>query len=133
MKTMPLEIAKIRREICARCDAPCAAFTAGLVDHDLPSAACPRAWPSRWGCYGLCGDSSMRRPDYPPTPPVVETPPPPPPPPPSRGLGDLIAVFAEPIARISDAALGTKLTGCGACSKRREALNSIVPDITNPF
>lgn len=129
MKTMPREIAQIRREICARCDAPCAAFTAGLVDHDAPAAACPRAWPSRWGCYGLCGDSSVRRPEALPAP-VVQIPPEPPPP---RGLGDLVAVFAEPIARISDAALGTKLTGCGACSKRREALNAIVPDITNLF
>ena len=138
MKTMPLEIAKIRREICARCDAPCAAFTAGLVDHDLPSAACPRAWPSRWGCYGLCGDSSMRRPEYPPAPAGPELPgeaapvPPAAPPAPSFGLGDAVATVAEPIARLSDALLGTKLVGCGSCAERRAALNRLVPDVTKP-
>jgi len=41
------------------------------------------------------------------------------------GLGDAVAVVAEPIARLSDAVLGTKLVGCGGCAQRRAALNRI--------
>lgn len=41
------------------------------------------------------------------------------------GLGDLVAAFAQPIARAIDAAAGTKLAECGGCKKRRAALNRI--------
>lgn len=51
------------------------------------------------------------------------------PPPPSRGLGDVVALFAEPIARASDAVLGTKLVGCNACAERRAALNRLMPKL----
>ena len=51
------------------------------------------------------------------------------PPAPPRGLGDLVALFAEPIARASDAVLGTKLVGCNACAERRAALNKLVPKL----
>lgn len=51
------------------------------------------------------------------------------PPPPPRGLGDLVALFAEPIARASDAVLGTHLVGCGSCAERRAALNKLVPKL----
>lgn len=44
---------------------------------------------------------------------------------PRRGLGDLVATIAQPIARAIDAAAGTKLAECGGCKKRREALNRI--------
>lgn len=54
------------------------------------------------------------------------------PPTPTRGLGDLVATVAEPIARASDALLGTKLVGCGGCAKRKAALNALVPNITKP-
>jgi hypothetical protein len=47
-------------------------------------------------------------------------------PPPPRGLGDVVALFAEPIARASDALLGTHLVGCGSCAERRAALNKAV-------
>jgi hypothetical protein len=50
-----------------------------------------------------------------------------------RGLGDLVALVAEPIARASDAVLGTHLVGCGGCAQRRAALNALVPDITKPL
>jgi hypothetical protein len=50
-------------------------------------------------------------------------------PPKPRGLGDVVALFAEPIARASDAVLGTKLVGCNACAERRAALNKLVPDL----
>lgn len=61
------------------------------------------------------------------------TPPPPPPPPRTTGLGDVVAKVADPIARALDAALGTKLAGCGGCSKRRRALNQLIPDVRNPL
>ena len=44
---------------------------------------------------------------------------------PRRGLGDLVAAVAQPIARAIDAAAGTKLAECGGCKRRREALNRI--------
>ncbi len=50
-------------------------------------------------------------------------------PPKPRGLGDVVALFAEPIARASDAVLGTHLVGCNACAERRAALNKLVPDL----
>jgi hypothetical protein len=51
---------------------------------------------------------------------------------PVRGLGDAVAVVAEPIARVSDRLLGTHLVGCGGCKKRREALNRAVPFVNRP-
>jgi hypothetical protein len=48
----------------------------------------------------------------------------------SFGLGDAVATVAEPIARLSDALLGTKLVGCGSCAERRAALNRLVPAVT---
>ena len=51
------------------------------------------------------------------------------PPPKPRGLGDVVALFAEPIARASDAVLGTHLVGCNACAERRAALNNLVPKL----
>jgi hypothetical protein len=50
-----------------------------------------------------------------------------------RGLGDLVAALAEPIARASDAFIGTHLVGCSSCAERRAALNALVPDISNPI
>lgn len=45
----------------------------------------------------------------------------------SFGLGDMVAAIAEPIAKASDAVFKTKLKGCGACRKRREMLNTLMP------
>ena len=53
----------------------------------------------------------------------------PPPPAQSRGLGDLVATLADPIARASDALFGTHLVGCQPCAQRREALNRLVPKL----
>ena len=44
-----------------------------------------------------------------------------------RGLGDVVAAIANPIAKATDAILGTSITGCGACGKRQEKLNNLVP------
>ena len=49
------------------------------------------------------------------------------------GLGDAVAVVAQPIARAADAVLGTHVAECGGCARRRDGLNSAVPDITHPF
>lgn len=48
----PPEVVEVRREICARCDQPCAAYQAGQIDHADPAATCPRIWSGRWGRYG---------------------------------------------------------------------------------
>lgn len=61
-----------------------------------------------------------------PPPPALAAPPPPPPPVP---LGTLVERFVQPIARFLDRTLGTHLAGCSACSRRRQYLNHLVPDI----
>ena len=43
------------------------------------------------------------------------------------GLGDRVHAIAQPIAGAIDKALGTNIKGCGACAKRREALNNLFP------
>lgn len=40
-----------------------------------------------------------------------------------KGLGDAVAMIAQPIARTIDAAFGTDVQNCGGCKARREALN----------
>lgn len=50
-------------------------------------------------------------------------------PPAARGLGDIVASIAQPIAKGIDALAGTHLGDCGGCKKRREALNRMVPEI----
>ena len=45
----------------------------------------------------------------------------------NRGFGDVVASVAQPIAGAIDKALGTNIKGCGACAKRREALNNRFP------
>ncbi len=45
------------------------------------------------------------------------------------GLGDLVAKIAQPIAKGIDSIAGTDIEHCGACKKRREALNKLAPDI----
>lgn len=51
-KPMPAAVADIRRDVCASCDAQCAAYLAGQIDHSDPASACGRVWPRRWGPYG---------------------------------------------------------------------------------
>lgn len=40
-----------------------------------------------------------------------------------RGIGDLIHMFASPIAGAIDQVLNTNLAGCGGCFKRRNQMN----------
>ena len=44
-----------------------------------------------------------------------------------RGLGDAVAVVANPIALGIDAILGTQISNCGGCRKRQDALNRAMP------
>lgn len=44
-----------------------------------------------------------------------------------RGLGDVIAAVAKPIARGIDAVIGTDLQNCGGCEQRQESLNKLFP------
>ncbi len=49
------------------------------------------------------------------------------------GLGDAVAVVAQPIAKTVDAVFKTNLAGCGGCKKRQADLNAAVPDLLKPF
>jgi hypothetical protein len=49
------------------------------------------------------------------------------------GLGDAVAMVAQPIARTIDRVVGTAIAKCGGCAKRQEALNRLVPDIRQPL
>jgi lauroyl/myristoyl acyltransferase len=44
-----------------------------------------------------------------------------------RGLGDMVAAVAQPIAKAIDAVAKTNLQNCGGCKARREKLNQIAP------
>ena len=47
--------------------------------------------------------------------------------PPVRGLGDVVAKVAQPVAKAIDAVAGTNLQNCGGCKARQEKLNQIAP------
>lgn len=49
------------------------------------------------------------------------------------GLGDAVAAVAQPIARVIDKVAGTHIERCGACAKRRAALNRLLPNLKNPL
>lgn len=51
------------------------------------------------------------------------------PPPKNIGLGDIVHAFANPIAKAIDSFAGTKISECGGCKARREALNRAAPNI----
>jgi hypothetical protein len=40
-----------------------------------------------------------------------------------KGLGDRVEAFAQPIAKVIDALLGTDIRNCQACKRRRDDLN----------
>ena len=44
-----------------------------------------------------------------------------------RGLGDLVAVVAVPVARVIDAVAGTHIQGCAGCGRRRDTWNRKFP------
>jgi hypothetical protein len=44
-----------------------------------------------------------------------------------KGLGDVVEMIAKPIAREIDKTIGTDLSNCNLCQKRRDRLNQLVP------
>lgn len=42
-----------------------------------------------------------------------------------KGLGDAVAMIAQPIARTIDAAFGTDVQNCGGCKARQQWLNEL--------
>ena len=46
---------------------------------------------------------------------------------PMRGVGDLVAQLAQPIARTIDRVVGTNLQNCNKCKQRQARLNAAVP------
>lgn len=104
---IPAAVLSVRAELCAACPTPCH----GLAAADWrarPCAACPLSEP-RWFAWG-CAPAE-------------------PPPerlagqrPRLRGLGDAIAIVADPIAK----AIHLDKTKCG-CAARQQRLNELVP------
>jgi hypothetical protein len=50
-----------------------------------------------------------------------------PPSPVLRGLGDVVAMVAQPMAKMIDRIAGTNLANCAGCGNRQDALNKVVP------
>jgi len=100
---MDHEVITIRRDICKDCARAC--DVRDTIDHADPCAACPERI---WHAHGNCDPAS---------------------PAPLRGLGDAVALVAQPIARMIDAATGhrTNVASCGGCKARQAALNRVVP------
>lgn len=49
-----------------------------------------------------------------------------------RGLGDVVAGVAQPVAKLIDGTLGTDLQNCPGCHGRQEWLNEAVPFKKSP-
>jgi len=45
----------------------------------------------------------------------------------TRGLGDVVALGAKPVARVLDRIFGTRFFDCGKCEERQTKLNDLVP------
>lgn len=99
----PAGVIQVRADICHDCPAPCA-WQHDAAAHSTTCAACPIR---KWGQWGNCAST-----------PAI----PPPPPSGMRGLGDLVALIAEPIAR----AINLDKSKC-KCGQRQERLNAAVP------
>ena len=44
-----------------------------------------------------------------------------------RGMGDVVAALAQPVARGLDRVFGTHLEHCPGCRERQESLNRMLP------
>lgn len=97
---VPLHISNFRREQCLLCPTPCENRT-NLDFHKAPESVCPVG---RFPAYVLA--ESDRK---------------------VKGLGDVVAAMAKPIARVSDKVFKTKFVGCRACATRQQKLNEIMP------
>lgn len=107
--SVPLAVQQIRAHLCSTCPTPCE-HQQSPAWHATDCAVCPLSdeeYRQRWHTWGACDES--------------------PPPTELRGLGDAVAVVAQPIARMIDSVLGTNVQGCGGCKARQAALNKVLP------
>ena len=104
-------VVQVRADICGDCPTPCA-LQRDPAAHADPCASCPLS-PPRWGPWD-CSPSAP--------PPSLPAPGGDTAPAGMRGLGDLVALVADPIGR----ALGLDKAKCG-CAARQDALNRAVP------
>lgn len=96
---LPYNIANHRRELCQSCKTPCE-FQNVASFRENADSVCPI---NRWQAYKTYAHKRM------------------------KGLGDAVAILAQPVAGLIDAVAGTKVKKCSACAKRREMLNALVP------
>ena len=89
-----------REVTCIKCSTPCV-YQKDLNYHANACASCPLPTP-RWGAFGNCQDEPTTAP--------------------IRGLGDLVAKIADPIAKT----IGLDKSKCG-CQRRQDLLNKMVP------
>lgn len=101
---MPWGVIEVRRELCETCPTPCQNQKA-LEFYGRAVNVCPLS-PPRWNHYGRKNRLPVK-----------------------RGLGDVVASFAQPIAKAIDSVAGTNIQQCGGCKKRQEALNKLVPNL----
>lgn len=47
----------------------------------------------------------------------------------ARGLGDIVAIVAQPVAKALDTAFNTNIQKCGGCKNRQQILNKIAPKL----
>ena len=104
--SLPRGIRHGREVMCLECPTPCARQL-DETHHADPCAVCPLVKP-RWLALTACGEinPSNAAPNR------------------LRGLGDVVALVADPIAK----AIGFDKAKCG-CAKRQEMLNRAVPFI----
>lgn len=105
-------VIQVRADICGDCPTPCERQRDGAF-HATPCASCHLR---RWSIWGACEDASAQSVPSLPAPGGDTTPHG------LRGLGDLVAKVAEPIAKV----IGLDKAKCG-CAKRQEALNELIP------
>lgn len=99
----PYNIVNYRGELCRSCRTPCE-YQKDVAYRTNGDNACPI---QRWKEYKLYVKNQAA----------------------IRGLGDVVAVVANPIAAAIDKLSKgkTKLKGCSACAKRKEMLNQLLP------
>lgn len=93
---IPSGVIQVRTDICGDCPTPCS-------PRPDPASPCSACAIKRWGTWGACSPEAVKSA-------------------PMRGLGDLVAKFADPIAK----AIGMDKTKCG-CAGRQAALNARFP------
>lgn len=96
-------VIQVRADICADCPTPCG-WQYDAARHADKCAACHLR---RWSAWGACDENTN-----PSTPPPAKM----------RGLGDLVAKIADPIAK----AINLDKAKCG-CAARQQRLNELVP------